>query len=78
MTARRDLSNALDNAPAGVRRALSNALDTLVWGSGRGHPQRGVPPDPRGHTLHHEGPVKPALRRFRVHANRKEVAMAPK
>ena len=77
MTPRLPVSNALDNSQGASRLRLSNALDTPIWGGRRGHPRRGAPPDARGRTLHHEGPARPALRRFRVTANCEEVAMAP-
>ena len=71
------LSNALDK-PVGTRQfALSNALDKPSGGAFSRPPRFGAPPDPRGQKSPLEGPVLPALRRFRVRANAEEVSMAP-
>ena len=71
------LSNALDK-PVGARQfALSNALDKASGTAFSWPPQIGEPPDPRGQKSPLEGPVLPALRRFRVRANAEEVSMAP-
>lgn len=71
MSARNSLSNALDKPVREGFVRLSNALD-------KPPPHAGPPPRSTGQQFHHEGPVHPALRRFGVQGNRKEVAMTRK
>lgn len=70
------LSNALDKAAGHPDFRLSNALDKTVGAALWGPFPLGEPPGAE-QQFSPEGPVQPALRRFRVRENTQEVAMAP-